>query len=129
MGMFDYVRVRAGFPWQPKCSCGAALADLQTKDFDCLLNVYEIAEGVVYWRGMDEPDPPRERSYVGTETVRVYTDCACKKWNEWQLVFIFDQLVCVVRNERGAARFEAKLEWLHPNASALRDWLWVKEES
>lgn len=131
MGMFDYVRVRPSFPWQPKCSCGKSLTGLQTKDFDCLLNVYEIAAGAVYWRGMDEDDPPRQRFSVGTQTVHVYTGCACGKWNEWQLIFVFDQLACVVRGSDRlikTADHEKRLEWIHPNAEAFREWLWVKEE-
>jgi hypothetical protein len=53
MGMFDTIRFHGDVA--PRCPAGHRLADLQTKDLECTLEVYSVLEGRLY-------RPAKERS-------------------------------------------------------------------
>jgi hypothetical protein len=54
MGMFDTIRFHGDAA--PRCPAGHRLADLQTKDLDCTLDVYSVLEGRLYRPGRERAE-------------------------------------------------------------------------
>lgn len=69
MGMYDTVRFHGDAA--PRCAAGHVLGDLQTKDLDCVLNVYSVFAARLYRPGTDHAESVRlddQERLVLTET-------------------------------------------------------------
>lgn len=57
MGMYDTIRLHGD--GAPRCVAGHPIADLQTKDLDCALDVYSVFDGQLYRPGRDRVEAVR----------------------------------------------------------------------